>query len=373
LKKRIVLVHDWLTTIAGAEKVLEAVYELYPSPIYTLIKDEKKLKDSVFENAKIITSFIQKLPFSKTKYRNYLLFFPLAIEQFDLSEYDVVISSSHAVAKGVLTNSNQLHICYCHTPMRYAWDLYHHYLKESKLDRGIKGLFAKLILHYIRLWDISTLNRVDYFIANSKYVAKRIKKIYGRDSIVIYPPVDTDKFEIYTKKENFYLTACRLVPYKKVDIIVRAFKNMPDRKLIVIGDGPDIKKIKAIARKSKNIEILGYQSFENLKYYMQRAKAFIFAAEEDFGIIPVEAQACGTPVIAYGKGGVTETVIEKQTGLFFYKQTPEVIMEIIRKFEKIEDRFDPYIIRRNAERFSKQRFKKEFKTFVDKKIKEFFY
>jgi len=367
---KIALVHDWLTTLAGAEKVLEAIYELYPYPIYTLVKDERKLKDSIFEKADIRTSFIQKLPKAKTKYRNYLPFFPLAIEQFNLSDYDIIISSSHAVAKGVLTNSNQLHICYCHTPIRYAWDLYHRYLDEAGLSKGIKGFIAKLILHYIRIWDYTTVNRVNYFIANSKYIAKRIKKIYGRESIVIYPPVNIDKFEVYTQKEDFYLTVSRMVPYKKIDLIVEAFSTMADKKLVVIGDGPEFEKIKKKA--GKNIELLGYQPFEVLKDYMQRAKAFIFAAEEDFGIVPVEAQACGTPVIAYGKGGVTETVVDKKTGIFFKEQTIESLIETVRNFEQIEDKFDPLEIRKHTEKFSKERFKREFKEFVDKKIEEFF-
>ncbi|WP_022671152.1 glycosyltransferase family 4 protein [Hippea alviniae] len=364
------LIHDWLVTLAGAEKVLEAIYDIYPSAIYTLVKDDLALKETALEKAKIRASFIQKFPKSKTKYRNYLPFFPLAIEQFDLSEYDVIISSSHAVAKGVLTNSNQLHICYCHTPIRYAWDLYHKYLNESGLSKGVKGFIAKLILHYIRIWDFTTSNRVDYFVANSNYVAKRIKKIYGKESVVIYPPVDVDKFELHTKKENFYLTASRMVPYKKIDLIVEAFSKIPERKLVVIGDGPDLEKIKKKA--GKNIEILGYQPFEILKDYMQRAKAFVFAAEEDFGIVPVEAQACGTPVIAYGKGGATETVIDGKTGLFFKEQTVESLVEAIKKFEKIEEKFDCVKIRKNAERFCKSRFQQEFKEFVDKKVREFF-
>jgi len=367
---KIALVHDWLITLAGAEKVLEAIYELYPYPIYTLIKDEKKLKGSIFGKADIRTSFIQKLPKAKTKYRNYLLFFPLAVEQFNLSDYDIIISSSHAVAKGVLTNSNQLHICYCHTPIRYAWDLYHRYLDEAGLSKGIKSLIAKLILHYIRIWDFTTVNRVDYFIANSEYIAKRIKKVYGRESVVIYPPIDVDKFEVCTKKENFYFTASRMVPYKKIDLIVEAFSKMPDKRLVVIGDGPDLKKIKKKAK--KNVELLGYQPFEVLKNYMQKAKAFIFAAEEDFGIIPVEAQACGTPVIAYGKGGALETVLEGKTGILFKEQTVESLAEAIEKFEQKEDIFDPFEIRKHAEKFNKERFKKEFKNFVDKKIEEFF-
>ncbi len=367
---KIAIVHDWFTVLSGSEKVVEAIYEIFPSTIYTLIKNEKNLKNSIFEKAKIYTSFIQKFPKAKTKYKNYLLFFPLAIEQFDLSNYEIILSSCHAVSKGVLTRSDQLHICYCHTPIRYAWDLYHQYLKASKLNKGIKGFFAKLIFHYIRLWDYSSTNRVDYFIANSKFVAKRIKKIYNRDSTVIYPPVDVNKFELYSKKENFYLAVSRMVPYKKVDLIVEAFSQMPNKKLIVIGDGPDFKNVTSKAR--KNVELLGYQPFEVLKNYMQKAKALIFAAEEDFGIVPVEAQACGTPVIAFGKGGALETVIDRKTGVFFSKQDVESLIEAVNRFERIEDQFDCITIRQNAERFNKERFKKEFKRFVSEKSQEFF-
>ncbi|MDL1969851.1 MAG: glycosyltransferase family 4 protein [Candidatus Desulfofervidaceae bacterium] len=366
---KIALIHDWLVTLAGAEKVLEAIYEIYPAPIFTLVADRRKLRGSAFAKAEIFTSFIQKLPRAKNKYRNYLPFFPLAIEQFDLSDYDVIISSNTCVAKGVLTKADQLHICYCHTPVRYAWDLYHQYLKKTGLNKGIKGTIAKLILHYIRIWDYSTANRVDYFIANSKWVARRIRKIYGRKATVIYPPVDVDEFELQTDKEDFYLTTSRMVPYKKIDLIVEAFSQMSDKKLVVIGDGPDFKKVKTKA--GKNVELLGYQPFEVLKDYMQKAKAFIFAAEEDFGIAPVEAQACGTPVIAYGKGGVTETVIDRKTGVFFREQTVESLIKTVSQFEKIQDKFDPITIRQNAKRFSKERFKKEFKEFVDRKMEEF--
>ena len=367
---KIALVHDWLITVGGAEKVLETIYQLYPAPIFTLIVDRKKVKGSLFENADIYTSFIQKLPFSKSKYKNYLPFFPIAIEQFDFSDYDVIISSSHAVAKGVLTPSNKLHICYCHTPMRYAWDLYHSYLERAKLNKGLKSYIVKLILHYIRLWDTVSSNRVDYFIANSKNVANRIKKIYKRDSVVIYPPVKTDRFKLYCKKENFYLTVSRLVSYKKIDLIVEAFSQMPEKRLVVIGDGPCFKNIKSKAR--KNIDLLGYQPFEVVRDYMQKAKAFVFAAEEDFGIAPVESQSCGTPVIAFSKGGASETVIENTTGIFFKEQTPESLIEAVKRFEKIEDTLDCRIIRQNAQRFSEKRFKREFKEFVDEKIKQFF-
>jgi len=362
------LVHDWLVTLAGAEKVLETIYELYPSPIFTLVADKKNILNSKISNAEIYTSFIQKLPNAIKKYRNYLVFFPLAIEQFNLSDYELVISISTCVAKGVLTRSEQIHICYCCTPVRYAWDLYFQYLKEAHLNKGIKAFIAKCILHYIRLWDISTINRVDHYITISKYIAKRIKKIYNRPSTIIYPPVEVHKFETYSNKENFYLTASRMVPYKKIDLIVEAFAKMPDKQLIVIGDGPDFKKIKAKAK--KNIELLGYQPFDVLKNYMEKAKAFVFAAEEDFGIIPVEAQACGTPVIAFGKGGVLETIQENKTGIFFYKQNIDSLIEAVKKFELLEDHFDCNIIRKNAERFNKDRFKKEFKNFIEKILRE---
>jgi glycosyltransferase involved in cell wall biosynthesis len=343
--------------------------ELFPSPIYTLVADEEVLKGSFFEKAEIHTSFIQKLPRSRKAYRNYLLFFPLAIEQFDLSEYDVVISSSHCAAKGVLTNWQQIHICYCYTPIRYAWDLYFQYLKIAGLDKGIRSGVARLILHYIRMWDAATANRVDHFIADSHYVAKRIYKIYGRQAAVIYPPVDTGRFEFCSEKEDYYLTASRMVPYKKMDLIVETFSRMPERRLVVIGDGPDFDKVKAKA--GRNVEILGYQPSDVLAEYMKKARAFIFAADEDFGITPIEAQSCGTPVIAYGKGGILETVIENVTGVFFRQQTMEELEEGIARFEKNRDRFDCANIRKNAERFSKERFKREFADFVRARQEEF--
>jgi len=369
---KIAVVHDWLTTYAGAERVLEQILLLYPrADLYSLVDFMPEGERGFILNKKVRTSFIQKLPFVKKKYRGYLPLMPLAIEQFDLSGYNVIISSSHAVAKGVLTDSNQLHICYCHTPVRYAWDLYYQYLRESGLEKGLKGKMAKMILHYIRIWDSTSASRVDCFIANSRYIAKRIRKIYGRDSTVIYPPVDVDGFQVYTGKEDFYLTVSRMVPYKKIDLIVEAFSKMSDRRLVVIGDGPDFDKVKA--RSGRNIELLGYQPSEVLVDYMRRARAVVFAAEEDFGIVPVEAQACGTPVIAYGKGGVLETVIEGRTGMFFRNQSVESLIEAVEDFDRREDGFDPKEIRENAERFGTKRFGGEFKDFVDTKIKEFFY
>jgi len=258
--------------------------------------------------------------------------------------------------------------------MRYAWDLKEQYLKETGLDKGVKGWVARQLLNRLKEWDYETAQHVDYFIANSHYIADRIRRAYGRESTVIYPPVDIVNFRLSNNKDNYYLTASRMVPYKKMDLIVETFTRMPDRKLIVIGDGPDYKKVRSLA--GANVKMLGYQPFEVLRDYLQRAKAFIFAAEEDFGIMPVEAQACGTPVIAFGRGGATETVVplndtgsesteqQEPTGLFFLEQTPSAIVAAIQRFEKAADMFNAAAIRANAERFSSQRFRSEFKEFV---------
>ena len=362
------LIHDWFSVYAGAEKCVESFTNIWDDfEIYSLIdflSDEDR--EIILKGRKAHTSFVQNLPKAKTKYRNYLPFFPLAIEQFNLSKYDVILSSSHAVAKGVLTHSDQLHISYVHTPIRYAWDLYHQYLKESGLDKGLKGKLAKYFLHKIRIWDISTINRVDHYIANSHYIARRIKKVYGRESTVIYPPVDVEKFQLCAKKEEFYLTASRMVPYKKIDLIVEAFSKT-DKKLVVIGTGPDMEKIKGFA--GKNIEFLGFAPDEVLLDHMQRAKSFVFAAEEDFGIVPVEAQACGTPVICLDKGGTKETVIDGLTGVHFQEQKVNDLLEAIEKFENLE--FNPTQIREHALKFSKERFEKEIKEFVDEKYEIF--
>jgi glycosyltransferase involved in cell wall biosynthesis len=363
---KIAIVHDWLVGYAGGEKVLEQILTVYPGAnLFSIVDFLSTEQRGFIKNKAVNTSFIQKLPFAKTKYRQYLPLMPLAIEQFDLSGYDLIISSSHAVAKGVLTGPDQLHISYVHSPIRYAWDLQHQYLQESGLDRGIKGWAAKWMLHNIRLWDARTANGVDWFVANSHFIARRIWKAYRREAQVIYPPVDIKNFSLSTKKENFYLTASRMVPYKKIDIIVEAFSQMPDKKLVVIGDGPDYKKVKSKA--GRNVEILRYQPSEVLKDYMQRAKAFVFVAEEDFGITPVEAQACGTPVIAYGKGGVLETCIDGKTGVLFDEQAIEGLISGVKRFSELQDTFDPFEIRSNAERFSEETFRQRFKAFVSEK------
>ncbi len=355
------IVHDWLISgVGGGEKVLQAIHELFPSPIYTLVKNPEALKGTYFQDLEIFTSFIQKLPKAKTKYKNYLPLFPIAIEHFDLRSYNLVISSSHCAAKGVITSPDQVHICYCHTPMRYAWDLMHDYLRELKLERGFKGLIAKFCFHYLRGWDVHSVHRVDHFIANSNYVAKRIEKFYSRTAKVIYPGIDLGLFQEKREKDSYYMTASRLVPYKRIDLIVEAFSKMPDRKLVVVGDGPEWKKVKEKA--APNIELLGFQSDKILRELMQKAKGFVFAAVEDFGIVPVEAMASGTPVIAFGKGGVLETVVHGKTGYLYSEQSVKGIVDAVRAFEKME--FDPRECRKRAENFSIENFKRQFEQVV---------
>ena len=373
---RIAIVHDWLVVYAGAERVLEQMLACYPDADLFSLVDFLPAGQRVFiRNKPVITSFIQRLPRARKKYRGYLPLMPLAVEQFDLSAYDLVISSSHAVAKGVLTGPDQLHLCMCYSPIRYAWDLQHQYLREAGLERGIKGWVAKAILHYIRLWDTRTGNGVDAFIAISRHIARRIRKVYGRDSTVIYPPVDVAGFPLRADKEDFYVTASRMVPYKKVDLIVEAFSAMPDKRLVVIGDGPDFAKVQAKA--GPNVQLLGFAGAEVLRDHLQRARAFVFAAEEDFGIAPLEAQACGTPVIAFGKGGALETIIPlpelecaasspAPTGVFFYEQSVTAIIAAVERFEGAGAAITPQACRENALRFAPGRFRAEFTAFVER-------
>ncbi|WP_244967975.1 glycosyltransferase family 4 protein [Xenorhabdus budapestensis] len=370
------LVHEWLQSYAGSEQVSSAILNLYPTAnMYSVVDFLTDSQRGHFNNIHPTTTFIQKLPGAKKHYQKYLPLMPLAIEQLDVSHDDIVISSSHAVAKGVLTGPDQLHISYVHSPMRYAWDLQHQYLRESGLNKGLKGWMTKWLLHKLRLWDYRTANGVDHFVANSHFIARRIKKVYGRDATVIYPPVAVENFPCVEQKEDFYFTASRMVPYKKMDLIVEAFAKMPDKKLIVIGDGSEYKRIATLADGHSNITLLGYQPFEKLKSHMQRAKAFVFAAEEDFGITPVEAQACGTPIIAFGKGGALETVrplgSREPTGLFFEKQDVESLCSTIEHFESNIKQFHPQFCRKNAERFSEARFAQEFASFVEDKWQEF--
>jgi glycosyltransferase involved in cell wall biosynthesis len=368
------IVADWLVTFAGAEKVIAEFINIYPeSEIYSVVDFLSDDSRKLFNGKKSTTSFIQRLPFAKTKYQSYLPLMPLAIEQLDVIKHDIVLSSSHAVAKGVLTGPDQLHISYVHSPIRYAWDFQHQYLRESGLNKGLKGKLARWFLHKIRMWDYRTANGVDHFIANSQFIARRIKKVYGRDADVIYPPVDVERFTLQEEKEDFYFTASRMVPYKRIDLIVEAFSQMPDKKLIVIGDGSDMAKIKAKA--GSNIEILGYQPDDVMQSHMQRAKAFVFAAEEDFGITPVEAQACGTPVIAFGKGGALETIRpygeSQSTGIFFQEQSVASLLEAVQQFELVRESIDPNDCRDNALRFSAERFHRELDEYIKVKWNDF--
>lgn len=366
---KVAIVHEWFATYAGSERVVEQMLLLFPEADVFGVADFLPEAERAFLGGRPIrTTFVQRLPFARRWFRHYLALMPLAIEQLDLRRYDLVLTSSHAVAKGVLTGPDQLHISYVHTPIRYAWDLQQQYLEESRLERGLKSWIARAMLHYMRLWDVRTAPGVDAFIANSNFIARRIRKTYGRASTVIYPPVDVNAFALSPAKEDFYLAASRMVPYKKMPLIVEAFSRMPGRKLIVVGEGPDFERCRGLA--GPNIQFVGYQPFSALRGYMQRARAFVFAAEEDFGITPVEAQACGTPVIAYGRGGALETVrglgeSDAPTGVFFGTQTPEAIVAAVDRFEQAASAISPVHCRRNAERFSAERFRAELKRCVE--------
>lgn len=368
---KVAIVQEWLVTVGGSDKVVKAILDVFPdADIYTLVAKKEVCDELGIPWEKVHTSFIQKMPLGTKKHRAYLPLFPFAIEQFDLRGYDVVISSSHCVAKGVLTKADQLHICYCHSPIRYCWDMYNEYLEESHLDKGFKSWLVRLMLHPIRQFDAIAGSRVDYYISNSDYVGQRIRKTYRRKATTIHPNIDISNFELCNDKQEYYLASSRLVAYKKIDAIIEAFNQMPDKKLVVIGGGPNLEAYRKLAK--DNVIVMGYQPFDVLKDKMQHAKAFVFAADEDFGMIPIEAQSCGTPVIAYGHGGSLETVNGGKTGLFFYEQTPEAIVEAVNKFESMGSQpFAPADCRQWAEGFSEERFKREIKEFVEEKYEEF--
>jgi glycosyltransferase involved in cell wall biosynthesis len=361
---KVAIVPDWLTVDGGAEKVLRAMIEVYPdADIFTLVDFlTQKDRETILFGKSTTTSFLQNLPFAKDKFRNYLPLFPKAIESLDLSGYDLIVSSSWAVAKGVKHTIKQIHICYCQTPIRYAWDMYDEYTKDLPI---VKKQLVSMSLKYIRRWDIKTLDRVDFFIANSNFIKKRIYDTYKRDAIVIHPPVDTTLYTLCEEKDDFYLTASRLVPYKKTKMIVEAF-NESGKRLVVIGSGEELESIKKIAK--ENITLLGFVDTDTMVSYMQRAKAFVYAALEDFGIVPIEALSCGTPVIAYGKGGVLDSVKHKENGYLFDEQTPQSIIDAVKEFEEMD--FDYKYISDYAKMFSKKRFQDEFKSFVNVCIKE---
>jgi glycosyltransferase involved in cell wall biosynthesis len=364
------LVHEWLTPKAtgGSELVVREILKSVEADLYALIDFESTNPQSYLFGRRIGTTFLQHFPWASKGVQKYLPLLPLAIEQLDLRDYDVILSSSHAVAKGVLTRPQQLHLCYCHTPMRYAWDLTFDYLNSSAMGRGLPGSITRYLLHRLRQWDVISANRVDYFIANSRHTARRIWRCYRREAQVIYPPVHTERFSFLAQKSDFYLTVSRLVSYKQVTLIVEAF-NQLGYPLVVIGDGPQLQALRHLAK--PNVQVLGFCPDRMVEEYMAQAKAFVYAACEDFGIALVEAQACGTPVIAYGAGGALETVQDirkhpdKGTGLFFLDQSPQALMEAVKAFEARATAFSPEQIQLNAAQFAPTVFRDRYLTFLD--------
>lgn len=358
---KVALVHDHLAQDGGAEKVLKVFCEMFPeAPIYTLLYEQSNA-DKYYKGRKIETSVIQKLPGGVRHYKWYMPFMPMAVEFFDLSSYDIVLSDASAFAKGVITPTDTLHICYCHTPTRYLWSDTHSYINELKYNKYFKKVIS-LLLNYIRIWDRLAADRVDSFIANSRFIAKRIKKYYKRESKVIYPPVDINLFKIADQISDYYLIGGRLVPYKRIDIVVKAFKKL-GLKLKIYGSGDDMDRLKKIAGENSNIEFLGRVSEEEKAELYSKCIAFINPQEEDFGITPIEAMASGRPVIAYGRGGALETVIEGLSGKLFYEQTADSLIEAVKNFD--HKNYDLKAIREHSEKFSTERFKEEIIEYIN--------
>ena len=365
-KLKIAIVHYWLVNMRGGEKVVESLCELFPdADIYTLVLDPSAISDRL-KSHRIFPSFVQKFPGAARNYQALLPFYPMALEQFDLSEYDLVISSESGPAKGVLTRPETCHICYCHTPMRYLWDMYHDYRRECG---WLKRLAMVPLAHYLRQWDLASSARVDYFIANSAHVSRRIAKHYRRSAEVIYPPVDTTLFNIANKQDDFYLMVGQMVKYKRPDLAVAAFSRL-GKPLIVIGEGDELGRLKKIA--GPTVRFLGRQPFSVIQEHYSRCRAFIFPGEEDFGITPVEAQASGRPVIAFGKGGALETVVEGKTGVFFLEPTVDCLIDSVLKFESMAGRFSPTVIRNHSLGFDKSVFSNRIKQFIESKLAEHF-
>jgi glycosyltransferase involved in cell wall biosynthesis len=364
---KVALVHDYLVQYGGAERVLEIFTELFPqAPIFTLVYDPSQLYGA-FLGKNIHTSFIQKIPFAKTKHRMFPHLMPMGVEDFDLSDYDLVLSSANSFSKGVITGPQTLHISYCHTPMRYAWDDCHRYLREFKYS-GLVKKFIPFAVNYLRMWDKVSSDRPDFYIANSKCVSDRITKYYKKSSQVIYPPVNVESFKVRNEKEveDYFLMLGRFLPYKHYDIVVKAFTQLP-YKLKIVGSGPEDKYLRSLAKDSDNIEFLGRLSDNEAREVFEKSKAFVFPSEDDFGIVPVEAMSAGRPVIAFAGGGALESVVAGQTGVFFAEQTPDSVKEAINHFQTLK--FDSQKIRKHAEKFSKERFKKELNDFIQAKLK----
>jgi glycosyltransferase involved in cell wall biosynthesis len=364
---RIALVQDWLTGMRGGEKILEVLCEIFPdATVFALLHNEGAMSPTI-ERMRIKTSFIQHLPKKATKYRHYLPLMPLAIGSLDFSGYDLVLSTSAAVAKGAIPRDGAKHICYCNSPMRYVWDQYEEYFGKGRTGFVTRSLMA-LVAPYLRQWDVRTCTRVHYFIANSHNVAERISRVYHRTSDVIYPPVSTDQFIVSEKDDGYYLIVSALVPYKRVDLAIEAF-NKNGEKLLVVGSGPEREKLEKKA--NKNIEFLGWQSGDSLTNLYAGCRALIFPGVEDFGIVPLEAMASGKPVVAFGEGGALETVVANSvssTGVFFYKSTVEDLNTAIKSLSKMK--LDPYAIRRHAEKFDRAIFKQHIIEYVAQRFKE---
>ncbi len=353
---KVAIVHEWLESYAGSERVLEQLIKVWPEADLFAVCDFMPASERGFLAGKPVqTSFIQRLPGAAKRFRWYLGLMPLAVEQFDLSGYDLVVSSSHAVAKGVLTGPGQRHVSYVHSPMRYAWDLQHQYLRQAKLERGLKGAYTRWLLHRMRVWDQLSSARPDVLLANSSYIAERIRKCWRREATVLYPPVDTERFTLQAEKADYFVIASRMVPYKRVELVAEAFAGMPDLRLVICGDGPSMPLVRAAAAGAGNIEIRGRVSQDELVRVTREARACVLAAEEDFGIATVEAQACGTPVIAFGKGGAVDIVRPGETGVLFAEQSVEALRDAVRRFTAMS--IAPEACRANAERFSEAAFR----------------
>jgi glycosyltransferase involved in cell wall biosynthesis len=354
---KVAIVHYWWLSNRGGEAVVSSLIDIYPdADLFTHVSDNDLIRNTLGSNfnGKIYNSFISKLPRSKKYYQKYLPLMPFALEQWDLSSYDLIISSESGPAKGVITRPDALHICYCHSPMRYIWDMYHEYL--SRASFLIRLLFP-LVAHWLRVWDTVAANRVDFFVANSTYVSKRIKKYYHRDSAIIYPPVKASAFSHLEIRGNFYLCLGQLVGYKRIDLAVESF-NLLKLPLLIIGEGDEFQNLKKTA--NSNIKFLGRQPFDVVKTHLETCKALIFPGLEDFGIVPVEAMAAGAPVIAYSKGGVLDTVIDGVTGILFDIQNSQALIEAVTKIENEKINFDVDVLHKHALKFEESNFKASF-------------